>query len=99
MICTFALNFQTRGFGILQGLVGHAVVRSRYEREGIGNNVLGDPRAALTWLVNEVTSLGIVLKQDELITTGTCAVPLEIEPGDHVTADFGALGSISIAVA
>lgn len=76
----------------------HAVVWSRYEREGIGSNVLGNPRVALTWLVNEVTSLGIVLNQNELITTGTCAVPLEIEPGDHVTADFGALGSISIAV-
>jgi 2-keto-4-pentenoate hydratase len=77
----------------------HAVVRSRYERDGIGSNVLGDPRIALTWLVNEVTSLGIVLKPGELITTGACVVPMEIEPGEQVTADFGILGSVSIEIA
>lgn len=67
----------------------------RLQRQGIGANVLGDPRVALAWLVNEVSSLGITLKAGEVVTTGTCLVPLEIGPGDHVDADFGTLGRVS----
>lgn len=66
----------------------------RYEREGIGANVLGDPRIALTWLVNELSTLNIVLAAGQFVTTGTCLVPLEIEAGDLVSADFGAFGRI-----
>lgn len=76
----------------------HAKVGARYTRDGIGRNVLGDPRIALTWLVNEVTAFGLTLGAGELVTTGTCVVPLEIEPGDRVFADFGVLGSVSVSV-
>lgn len=80
-------------------LAAHVVnctVGARYTREGIGANVLGDPRRALAWCVNEISSLGVDIAAGEVITTGTCAVPLEIEPGDRVTADFGNLGTISV---
>lgn len=83
-------------------LANHAVfakVGARYTRDGIGKNVLGDPRLAMTWLVNEVTSLGLTLGAGELVTTGTCAVPLEIEPGDEVSCDFGAFGRVSVKIA
>ena len=36
-----------------------AEVVGRLERDGIGSNVLGDPRVAFAWLVNEVTGLGL----------------------------------------
>ena len=77
----------------------HATVGSRYDRDGVGANVLGDPREALAWCVNEVSSLGITLNPGELITTGTCLVPLEFEQGDYVAADFGILGRISVQIA
>ena len=67
-------------------------------REGKGANVLGDPRAALAWLANELSGLGITLKAGEVVTTGTCLVPLPIEPGVEVTGDFGALGSVSARI-
>ena len=79
-------------------LAAHPVrctVGSRYTRDGGGANVLGDPRAALAWCVNEISSLGIDIRPGEVITTGTCAVPLEIEAGDLVIADFGPFGRIS----
>lgn len=76
----------------------HCTVGTRYTREGIGANVLGDPREALTWCVNELSALGIDIAAGELITTGTCAIPLEIEPGDKVTADFGVLGKIAVSL-
>jgi 2-keto-4-pentenoate hydratase len=71
-----------------------ARVGRRYERQGIGSNVLGDPRVALTWLVNELSAQGIALEVGQVVTTGTCLPPLQIEPGDHVVADFGILGSV-----
>ena len=73
-------------------------VGARYTRDGIGSNVLGDPRDALTWCVNELSALGVEIAAGEFITTGTCAIPLEIEVGDQVTADFGLLGQISVTL-
>jgi 2-keto-4-pentenoate hydratase len=64
-------------------------------RAGIGSNVLGDPRIALTWIANELSALGIALKAGQTITTGTCLTPIDVAPGDEVYADYGALGSIS----
>jgi len=66
---------------------------------GHGKNVLGDPRIALAWCVNELRVLGIILKAGEVITTGTCHPPLPIKSGDHVAADFGALGKASVSFA
>ena len=67
-------------------------------REGKGANVLGDPRVALAWLVNELSGLGITLKAGEVVTTGTCLVPLPIQPDVYVRADFGALGTVSVRI-
>lgn len=63
-------------------------------REGIGANVLGDPREALAWLVNELSRLTVTLAAGQVVTTGTCLVPLAVEPGHHVVADFGTLGVV-----
>jgi 2-keto-4-pentenoate hydratase len=76
-------------------LVEHRVraeVGGRYAREGKGANVLGDPRVALTWLANELRELGMGLRSGQVVTTGTCMIPLELQPGDRVRADFGTLG-------
>ncbi|MGQ0686926.1 2-keto-4-pentenoate hydratase [Bradyrhizobium sp.] len=63
---------------------------------GHGKNVLGDPRVALTWLANELRQLGINLKADRVVTTGTCHKPLPIKAGDFCAVDFGALGKVSV---
>lgn len=82
-------------------LVSHpvsAVVRGRFDRQGEGANVLGDPREALTWLVNEVTGMGLTVRAGQMVITGTCMVPLELQPGDNVSVDFGVLGRIGLQV-
>jgi 2-keto-4-pentenoate hydratase len=81
-------------------LAAHRVVGSvagRLEREGIGVNVLGDPREALTWLVNELSQLNLTVRAGQVVTTGTCLVPLPIAPGDRVTCDFGGLGAVEVS--
>jgi 2-keto-4-pentenoate hydratase len=63
---------------------------------GHGKNVLGDPRVALAWLVNELRGLGVTLRAGEVVTTGTCHPPLPIAAGDFVACDFGSLGKVSV---
>lgn len=80
-------------------LAGHevrATSSSGSVHEGIGNRVLGDPKAALAWLVNELSGHGITLHAGQLVTTGTCIAPMPIAAGETVTGDYGALGRISI---
>lgn len=66
----------------------------QYTRSGSGGNVLGDPRIALTWLANQLSTLGITLQKGQVVTTGTCMVPLALQPGDSASADYGVLGQV-----
>jgi 2-keto-4-pentenoate hydratase len=82
-------------------LAQHRVIGSvegRLQRDGIGANVLGDPRVALAWLVNELSALGLTLRAGEIVTTGTCLTPLPIAPNDRVAADFGSLGAVNVHI-
>lgn len=76
-----------------------ADVSGRYGREGSGANVLGDPRIALTWIANELSGIGVPLAAGQVVTTGTCMPPLEIQAGDTVSADFGVIGSVAVTFA
>lgn len=78
-------------------LAAHSVaghVDGRFVREGRGANVLGDPRIALAFAANELRGLGLPLLAGQIVTTGTCIVPLEIEPGARVRGDFGSFGAV-----
>lgn len=72
--------------------------QARYTRDGEGRALLGDPRIALTWLANELSSLGIGLHAGDWASCGTCMVPLQIVPGDRVVADYGSFGEIELGL-
>ncbi len=76
-----------------------ASVVGKLDRDGVGSNVLGDPRLALTWLANELSGLGITLAAGQVVITGTCAPPLPIGPGDRLHMDFGAFGTVGATLA
>lgn len=81
----------------------HALVRGaagdvRCTRDGEGRALLGGPLVALTWLANELSSLGVGLRAGDWASCGTCMVPLAILPGDRITADYGLIGRIDIAL-
>ena len=77
---------------------GQAFRNGELAETGIGANVLGDPRIALTWLVNELSRFGYALKKDQVVITGTCVKPMPIAVGDRVAGDFGELGGISVRI-
>lgn len=87
-----------RSIDLSQHRVSGTVV-GKYDRDGIGSNVLGDPRVALTWLANELIEIGDTLRAGAFVTTGTCLKPMDVEPGDGVVCDFGALGRVSVRLA
>ena len=61
---------------------------------GVGSNVLGDPRLALTWIANELSVYGDGLLAGQVVTTGTCLTPIPVTAGDHVSMDYGAFGAV-----
>jgi len=65
--------------------------------DGIGANVLGDPRWALTWLANELQDHGMHWKQGDIVITGTGVVPVAVSEGDQMLADFGVLGQLAVS--
>jgi 2-keto-4-pentenoate hydratase len=73
-------------------------VADKPDVHGKGANVLGSPRIAMTWLVNELSAHGITARAGEVVTTGTCLVPMAIAAGDHVEGDFGSLGKVSVSL-
>ncbi len=78
-------------------LAAHRVsahINGKLAREGRGENVLGDPRIALTWIANELSLIGDMLRTGEMVTTGTCIAPAPVVAGDHVVADFGVYGQV-----
>ncbi len=68
-----------------------------FERtQGQGSDALGDPRLALTWLVNQLSRSGLTIAKGQLVTTGVCGQPLPVTRGDHIIGDFGIFGEVSV---
>ena len=76
-----------------------ATVAGKSRHDGQGANVLGDPRLALAWITNELSGLGIAITAGQVVTTGTCVVPIPVLPGDEVFARYGEFGSLSVKFA
>ena len=98
----FVLGAKTSANWREQDLSSHSVTAWRNGElvaSGTGANVLGDPRIALTWIANELRSQGIGLGAGEIVTTGTCVLPLAIAPGDTIRAEYGDFGTVTVEIA
>jgi 2-keto-4-pentenoate hydratase len=98
----FVLGAPTSADWRARDLVTHAVTVYRNDERvatGSGANVLGDPRIALTWLVNELRTYADGIAAGQFVTTGTCVVPVPIQRGDTVRADFGDFGRVNAKLA
>jgi 2-keto-4-pentenoate hydratase len=79
----------------LSGHVTRIVINGEEVTRGLGSDVLGDPRDALTWLANSHALLGEGLRAGQMITTGVTGMPSPIAVGDQIEADLGDFGSVS----
>jgi 2-keto-4-pentenoate hydratase len=80
----------------LAALATSAFIEGGEQRSGSGAQVLGDPRIALTWLVNELRQHGLTLAAGQLVATGSTIVPMPVQAGQTVRADLGVLGSVTV---
>ena len=82
-------------------LAGHPVqvrVNGSLAVEGYGRDVLGDPRIALTWLVNSIPMQTGGIRVGDVVTTGVCGRPAEVVVGDRVEASFGPIGVAEVSL-
>lgn len=63
---------------------------------GYGADALGDPRDALVWFVNHLSSRGKVIEPGQFVTTGVCAGPVTVKPGQSVIACFDGYGEVNL---
>ena len=76
--------------------VSGTIARRGVRHDGKGANVLGGPLIAMTWMANELSRTGVGLSAGEIVTTGTCVVPLPLQEGDEAVADFGEFGRVGL---
>lgn len=97
--CWFVIGPAVRADWRARDLVQHGVAAYRngaLAGQGSGANVLGDPRAALAWIANELRTHGEGLRAGEVVITGTCLTPVPVSAGDKVKADFGDFGALEL---
>jgi len=80
----------------LAGQPVQLLVNGEVKGTGSGAAVLGHPLNALEWLVNSLNQRGVVLKSGQYVTTGVTTDIYMAAPGDHVKADFGAIGQVEV---
>lgn len=96
--CRYVLGSEVTPAWRERDLAKHSVTAYRngvLVDRGDGSAVLGDPRLALTWIANELSTFGEGLKAGEFVTTGTCIKPMGVSEGDAVRLDFGDFGEVS----
>lgn len=84
-------------------LSGHPVtqnVNGKLHAEGTSAKTMGGhPLNVAAALANREARLGRTIKAGCWVTTGSCTGALEIQPGDHVRSEYGALGSVEVGIA
>lgn len=71
-------------------------LNGQIEATGLGALVMGDPAASVAWLGNELAKTGQSLRAGQVVLSGSLIMPLPVKAGDHVNADFGPFGSVSV---
>ena len=66
-------------------------------QRGSSTRILGDPLLAVVALANAQPLPASGLKKGQIVTTGTCTDPIELQRGDYV-AEFGSLGTLRMTV-
>jgi 2-keto-4-pentenoate hydratase len=62
---------------------------------GNGAACLGDPLNALLWLATTARDYGDPLRAGQVVLSGALGPMVAVQPGDHFTAEFSGLGTVS----
>ena len=62
---------------------------------GESGSFRSSPMESMTWLVNNLSSQGVALREGDVVVTGACTLTKDIEYGATYTAKFDGIGSVS----
>ena len=63
---------------------------------GVGAAALGAPANAVAWLANTLGHLGIALEAGEIVLSGSLAIMVPVNAGDHLRVTIGGIGGCSV---
>jgi 2-oxo-hept-3-ene-1,7-dioate hydratase len=66
------------------------------EDTGLGAAVMGHPAHGIRWVCKRFAPHGIALEPGQIILSGSFTRPVPVKAGDHIFADYGALGAINV---
>ncbi len=69
------------------------------EETGLGAGVLNDPVESMVWLARRMAHYGQSIEPGQVILSGSFIRPVECPQDSHISADFGAFGSVHISFA
>lgn len=67
-------------------------------RSGTGAAVMGNPLDALADYIARIGARGQVLRAGSIVSTGTWTQPYVASRGEHLSAEFGAIGRVSVSL-
>jgi 2-keto-4-pentenoate hydratase len=67
--------------------------------QGSTAQVLGDPLKSVTWLANALAARGVVLREGQWVSSGTCSGFIEAARSDTVVATFGSKAMAAVEFA
>jgi len=65
---------------------------------GAGAAALGDPAAAVAWLVRTLHGLGDSLKAGSVVMTGALHAAVPVQAGETYRAEFDRLGPVTVRI-
>ncbi len=66
------------------------------EQTGLAAAVLDHPANGICWIAKRFAPHGIALEPDQVLLSGSFTAPIKVQAGDIITAEYGALGDISV---
>lgn len=76
--------------------VGRTLVNGSEVGRGSGADVMGHPHVALAWLANHLAARGAMLREGEIVLTGSLVQTVWLDPGDQVLIEIAGLGEAKL---
>jgi 2-keto-4-pentenoate hydratase len=82
--------------GDLRSVIGRTRVNGVEVGTGTGADVMGHPHVALAWLAGHLGKRGRMLRQGEIVLTGSLVQTVWLERGDKASISITALGEVGL---
>lgn len=66
------------------------------EQTGLAAAVLDHPANGIAWIAKRFAPHGIALEAGQVLLSGSFTAPIKVKAGDVITAEYGALGDLSV---